>query len=140
MGVQVKVESHLKELFRELDRKESKALDALGMQGESNAKKEITSVGAVDTGRLRNSLTYIVDENKGEVKVGSFVSYAPYVEYGTGIYAEGGKGRQTPWVYQDEKGEWHRTHGQRATHFLRNAINNHLAEYKALIERILRGE
>lgn len=114
MPVQVKVESHLKELFREVEKKENICLDALGMLGEANAKKEITSLGAVDTGRLRNSLTYIAHEDKEEVEVGSFVSYAPYVEYGTEKMA--------------------------ARPFLRNAINNHLAEYKALIEKIMSGE
>ena len=114
MPVQVKVESHLKELFRELEKKENIALDALGMMGEANAKKEITSLGAVDTGRLRNSMTYITDESKEEVQIGSFVTYAPYVEYGTSKMT--------------------------ARPFLRNAINNHLAEYKALIEKIMSEE
>lgn len=33
------------------------------------------------------------------------LEYAPYVEYGTGIHAEGGKGRQdVPWVYVEGEG------------------------------------
>ena len=121
MPVQVKVESHLKELFRELDKKENICLDALGMMGEANAKKEITKLiydmpetDYKRTGRLRNSLTYIVHEDKEEVDVGSFVSYAPYVEFGT--------------------------ERMKARPYLRNAIANHLAEYKALIEKIMSEE
>lgn len=37
------------------------------------------------------------------VIVGTDVEYGGYQELGTGIYAEGGGGRPTPWVYQDEK-------------------------------------
>ena len=121
MPVQVKVESHLKELFREVEKKENICLDALGLMGEANAKKEITKLvydmpetDYKRTGRLRNSLTYVTNEDKEEVQIGSFVSYAPYVEYGT--------------------------ERMRARPFLRNAINNHLAEYKALIEKIMSGE
>lgn len=49
-------------------------------------------------GALRRSITSKVEDNQGVVFTPLF--YAPYVEYGTGIYAEDGKGRQNvPWVY-----------------------------------------
>lgn len=37
--------------------------------------------------------------------------YAPYVEYGTGIYAVNGKGRQEPWKYETPDGRWVTTKG-----------------------------
>ena len=66
----------------------------------------------VDTGELRNS---IVEETTGgggkyTSEIGPTVDYGIYVEMGTGIYAGG---RQTPWRYQDSKGQWHTTRGQR---------------------------
>jgi hypothetical protein len=72
------------------------------------------------------------------VAVGSNVEYAPYVEFGTGIYADEG-GRQTPWRYQDDKGVWHITHGQKPVHFLRDGIMNHLDEYGKIAEQALSG-
>lgn len=43
----------------------------------------------VDTGRLRGSISYSVEGE--ECYVGTNVNYAPYVEFGTGIYAETGE-------------------------------------------------
>lgn len=47
----------------------------------------------VETGTLRNSITHEVDGNVGTI--GTNLAYAPYVEFGTGIYATAGNGRQT---------------------------------------------
>ncbi|UTQ10089.1 hypothetical protein NMK97_03340 [Bacillus amyloliquefaciens] len=50
--------------------------------------------------------------------------YAVYVEYGTGIYAEEGGGRQTPWVYYDTKlNRWVVTRGMRAQPFWNPAVD-----------------
>lgn len=46
--------------------------------------KHIKANAPVDTGRLRNSFTMRMEGN--EVIISSNVEYAPYVEYGTGIY------------------------------------------------------
>jgi hypothetical protein len=60
---------------------------------ENDAKKRCP----VDTGQLRQSITHEVEGNTGVI--GTNVEYAPYVEYGTGIHAKDGNGRQTPWSY-----------------------------------------
>ena len=75
------------------------------------------------TGNLRASIGSRVENLRQEAFVGSPVEYAPYVEYGTGIHAEGGGGRKTPWVYQDWNGNWHYTHGQLPRPFMRNGID-----------------
>ena len=50
------------------------------------------------TGELRNSISSKVEGNTGIVFTP--LEYAPYVEYGTGLFAENGDGRQeVPWVY-----------------------------------------
>lgn len=85
-------------------------------------------------GALRNSITSTVEGDKGIVYTP--LEYAPYVEYGTGLFAEGGNGRKdVPWSYQDEKGEWHTTEGMQPHPFLRPALEENRAE----IVRLLKG-
>lgn len=84
----------------------------------------------VDSGQLRNSITHQVTGNIGYI--GTNVEYAPYVEFGTGIWAKDGKGRKTPWSYQDAKGEWHTTAGQHPNPFLERA----LMDNKEMIARL----
>ena len=67
---------------------------------EREAKIKAPKGGGDDGGgeNLRGSITSEYHGLTG--KVFSPLEYAPYVEYGTGKFAEGGKGRQeVPWVY-----------------------------------------
>lgn len=107
-----------------------RGLERCGMQGESYAKDLVP----VDTGNLRNSITHEVITSEPSVIIGTNNEYAAYVELGTGEYAEGGGGRPTPWVYQDDKGNWHHTHGQRAQPYLRPALADHKKTYKNILE------
>lgn len=110
-----------------------RALEKCGLTGEKYAK----ALCPVDTGELRNQITHQVQPTELAVYIGSPTEYAPYVELGTGKYYPGG--RQTPWVYQDAKGNWHLTHGQRAQPFLKPAIADHVTTYKGIIEGELKG-
>ena len=74
------------------------------------------------SGNLGGSLSYKVDRDEG--RAGTNVKYAPYVEFGTGKYAEKGDGRKTPWVFKDDKGKWWWTAGGRPRPFLRPALDN----------------
>ena len=76
---------------------------------------------AKDTHDMENSVKPHVIENKDLIvdEVGPEVSYAVYQEYGTGIYAESGKGRQTPWVYRRKDGTFVTTQGNRPHPFVR---------------------
>ena len=58
----------------------------------------------VDTGTLRRSITHeFIGDNT--IQVGTNLDYGPYVEYGTGLFAVMGNGRQdVPWRYQDADG------------------------------------
>lgn len=105
-----------------------KALERIGQQAEGYAK----DISPVDTGMLRNSITHAVDENRKEVFIGSNSEYAPYVEFGTGIYYPGG--RTTPWVYKDAKGAWHTTSGQQPQPFIKPAVADHEQTYRNIIE------
>lgn len=105
-----------------------RALERCGSQAEGYAK----DLAPVDTGNLRNSISHKVDEEEPAVYIGSNTSYAPYVELATGIYAEGG--RPTPWVYQDENGNWHWTRGNPAQPFLKPAVADHAKTYSNIIK------
>lgn len=111
-----------------------RGLEKCGLTAENYAKR----LCPVDTGNLRNSITHVVKDDEMAVYVGSNVEYAPYVELGTGVYADGG--RPTPWVFQDENGDWHRTNGQKAQPFLKPAATEHAAQYRAIIKSELSGD
>ena len=110
-----------------------RALERCGSQAEGYAKDLVP----VDTGRLRNSISHKVDDGEPAVYIGSNTSYAPYVELGAGIYADGG--RPTPWVYQDANGNWHWTRGNQAHPFLKPAVADHAQTYRNIIEDELKN-
>lgn len=89
----------------------------------------------VDSGQLRQSINHKVEDRTGQVSTN--VEYAPYVEIGTGIYSSEGGGRQTPWVYQDAKGQWHRTSGGKPQPFMKPALEQNTSkiidQFKGLI-------
>jgi HK97 gp10 family phage protein len=88
-------------------------------------------------GALRRSITSKV-ETIGETVQGVIftpLEYAPYVEYGTGLFAEKGGRKDVPWHYQDDKGEWHTTSGMKPQPYMRPA----LSENTETIKRILKG-
>ena len=136
----VKIENNTAEVLNELDRRTPVIMEAVGLQMEGNSISEITKMGAVDTGRLRNSITYATSEAQGQantqpaekeggkakaedyemrgkpeassVYIGTNVEYAPAIEYG----AKGRKGRP----------------------FLRNAVANYQDDYKDIIYKGLK--
>lgn len=91
----------------------ARALEAVGLQAENYA----SMLSPVDTGNLKNSINHQVQNSEEAVYVGTNVEYAPYQELGTRRMkaANGGKG------------------------FLRPAIQDHVREYKAMIEQVLRN-
>lgn len=105
-----------------------RALERCGSQAEGYAKDLVP----VDTGRLRNSISHKVDDAEKVVYIGTNVEYAPYVELGTGKYVQGG--RPTPWVYQDDNGNWHWTAGNPAQPFLKPAVADHPQTYSNIIK------
>lgn len=132
-------DDHSDEVLSALDAALARGLEKCGLVAEGYAKKLVNSPGKFGTGALRNSITHTVT-NSGEraAYVGTNSEYGVYVECGTGIYYPGG--RQTPWVYQDAKGDWHLTHGQRAKPFIKPAVAEHGEQYKRIIEAELKGK
>ena len=132
MGLEIKVTNNAKLTLNELKSACLRALERMGQKAEGYAIDLVPSPGKTGTGALKNSLTHKVVPSELTVYAGSNMSYAVYVECGTGKYYPGG--RDTPWVYQDAKGNWHLTHGQRAQPYLKPAIANHVGTYKNILE------
>lgn len=103
--------SHREECISAKDAAVAKALEMIGLQAERYAKQELTKKRAVDTGRLRNSVSHAV---KGDsAYIGTNVEYAPYIEFGTYRMAE--------------------------RPYLRPAAMDHSREYKQMVLDCLRG-
>lgn len=108
--IEVKVTSHADEAIKAKDEAVARALEKMGLVAERYAK----GYAPVDTGRLRNSITHEAAPDEGAVYIGTNVEYAPYQEFGTRY--------------------------QSGTPFLRPAVENHLDEYKAIVESELKSE
>lgn len=110
-----RVQKHLDNINLD-DKKLNQILSQACLIVENQARRD----APVDNGVLRNSIRSEVEGKQGIV--GTNIEYAPYVEFGTGLFAVNGDGRQTPWSYQDEMGEWHTTIGQHPQPFLGPAL------------------
>ena len=149
-------EDNREEILRDLELRITAGLEAAGQQAVSYAKNNITagtprnqSSWYTGKGTLRNSIAHTVRDNT--CYVGTNLEYAIYNEYGTGKYADGGKGRKGWWVFvpnSNVKGsnkgktytkeqaarivailqgkgiDAHMTEGIKPLHFLKNAIQN----------------
>jgi HK97 gp10 family phage protein len=85
-----------------------------------------------DTGELRRSISSKVEDGVGIVFTP--LEYAPYVEFGTGLFAENGGRTDVPWSYQDDSGEWHSTSGQKPQPFMRPALDENREEIIRIIK------
>lgn len=91
-----------------------------------------------DTGALRQSITSEVRDLEGVVFTPLF--YAPYVEYGTGLFAEQGGRTDVPWWYKDDKGEWHKTSGQHPQPFMRPALDENREQILRILKEALAND
>jgi len=168
MGIEVKLTDNTGLYLNALQSQIRAALEAVGQQAETHAKNNLTAAGKRNTGGLINSISHEVRMAEDAVYVGSNVEYATYVEYGTGIHGENGGTGSGWWVYVTGGGsgqnkvhgkryteqearqivailkskglDAHMTQGQKPTHFLKNAVQEHADEYKAITEMILQSD
>ena len=119
-----------------------RGLEAIGLLAETHAKKKCP----VDTGRLRNSITYAIagyathvqSYRRGNVAGGTSQKHTRY-EYGGGAM-EGEKdsavfiGSNVEYAPAVELG----ANGRPPAHFLQDAATNHSDEYKNLMEASMR--
>lgn len=83
-------------------------------------------------GDLRRSITSKVEGLEGIVYTP--LEYAPYVEYGTGLFAEKGGRQDVPWEYQDDEGNWHTTSGMPPSPYMRPALNENREQIIRIIK------
>ncbi len=139
----IKFTDNTPQLHEALDSWAERVLTLWGMKVQDYAQLLVPTGTADSTGiegyvggALKQSLTYALDLAKKTVTIGSNLFYSVYVELGTGIFAEKGNGRKTPWVWKDFNGKWHFTRGMKAANdgkgFLRPAVENHIDELREI--------
>ena len=102
--MKVDYKDNSKQVLSALEKGKRNALTAIGATAETHTKDNITADDLIDTGRLRNSISYTVDGESAYI--GTNVEYAPYLELGTKKIT--------------------------AHHYLKRAVTEHKDEYKKL--------
>lgn len=135
----IKFTDNTPQLHEALDSWAERVLTLWGMKVQDYAQLLVPTGTADSTGiegyvggALKQSLTYALDLAKKTVTIGSDLFYSVYVELGTGIFAEKGNGRPTPWVWKDFNGKWHFTRGMAPRPFLRPAVEEHIEELREI--------
>ena len=117
------------EALAALERAKARALEIIGGKIESYAK----GICPVDTGALRNSITHAVDGDT--VIAGSAILYAPYVELGTGReYSP-----PPQWMENNAPRGAGLIKGVKPRPYLRPAVENHVDEYKSIVDNELKN-
>lgn len=139
----IKFTDNTPQLHEALDSWAKRVLTLWGMTVQDYAQllvptgtEDSTGIEGYVGGALKQSLTFALDLAQKTVTIGSNLFYSVYVELGTGIFAEKGNGRKTPWVWKDFNGKWHFTRGMRAANegkgFLRPAVEEHIDELREI--------
>lgn len=143
MAGQVTFRDNTDEVIGLLQKAKHRGLEAIGLTAEGHAKKKCP----VDTGRLRNSITYAIagyathvqSYRRGNVAGGTLQKHTRY-EYGGGAM-EGEKdsavfiGSNVEYAPFVELG----ANGRPPAHFLQDAATGHTDEYKRLMEDSLKN-
>lgn len=152
MMADAQITDNTSEVLSAAERAVSRALEIIGGKAESYAKGLVAPKGPKGnpmnsdiTAQIRNSLTHKVDGDK--VAVGSNLDFAAYVELGTGNKYEpsadwietnvkkGPNSGLAKWFfYDEEQGRVRVGLPMAPTPFLRPAVENHIDEYKRVIE------
>ncbi|MGC6569700.1 HK97-gp10 family putative phage morphogenesis protein [Streptococcus sp. VTCC 12886] len=119
---------------RELERAAIRGLIKVAMLVESQAVLLVP----VNTGALRNSIGYKVNESELAAYIGTNCEYAIYVEFGTGEFAENGNGRKGGWVYKTPNGEVRFTYGMPSQPYLRPAFRQNQKAIRDILADCLR--
>lgn len=135
MADEVKFENHTLEVKAAMD----KAIIAFLHEASGELVSQTQRNTPVDTGQLKGSWDYKVNESKQESIIGSPLENAIWNEFGTGQYALKGDGRKTPWSYKDLKGKWHRTTGKRPRRSLQKAWDGTKGKIEKRLADILKG-
>lgn len=99
--------------------------------------RALAPVSTIDGGNLRRSIEVRYEKRGLRAVITVGAHYAIYVEMGTGIYAEEGNGRKTPWIYFNEKtGEYVFTRGMRPQKFFRPSYERALDHFQREMNKL----
>ena len=138
MAKNIEYRDNTEEVLKAMEAAIRRGNEAIGLAAEGHAKKKITQAGAVDTSRLRNSITYALAGEETHVK--SYKANKGGKDRETYTYDGNAPGKKGSGVYIGTNVEYapgielgtHRSAG--AVHFLQDAATNHSDEYKRLME------
>lgn len=144
----VKITNNKDQVIKEMETKIDKALEMIGLQAEGDAKLELeSSPRRVDTGLLRNSITYAVSGQQPHV--GSYSNDGKHDKTGepaeviTGQYSGTIGSEQDHEVYIGTNVEYgpeiHEGRpGLDPNRFLKNAVEKNVATFRRMIEETLK--
>lgn len=120
------------------DRALLRAVEAAALLVQNAAKQRVPK----RTRTLSRSITTEVTRQGDavEARIGPSVAYGRFVEYGTGIHAEGGNGRQTPWVFKGAGGKFYTTSGAKPRPYMRPALDENREKAIREIARVFRAQ
>lgn len=137
----IKIEDHTDDVMAEVQKRVKKALGLMGEVVEGYAKEDCP----VDTGLLRNSITYAISGEKPAMSTYHADKASPDGTYRVGRYTQTAGNANDPCVYVGtnveyapyvEFGEkYHHDVGK--VHFLRDAGQKHISELKEVAQAAL---
>ena len=132
----IKFTSNVNDILSALEKGKRNALTAIGSSAETHTKDNITADKLVDTGRLRNSITYATGDYLG---VGTYTDnkkkkYSDAKARNTPKDDEVGIGTNVEYAAYTELGTQHIA----AHHYLKRAVTEHKDEYKKLTAQAIK--
>lgn len=120
------------------------ALEEAALQFLHEASGELVSQTQrntpVDTGQLKGSWQYEVDDSGLKSTIGSPLENAIWNEFGTGEHALHGDGRKGGWSYKDNQGNWHHTTGKPPKRSFHSAFTTMKPKIIKRAEQVLKGK
>ena len=149
--ISVKITDNSEEIIKACESQVYEWLQAVGEDASGTASDKCP----VDTGRLKNSISWATARGSGgtespqgtpeakTVYIGTNVEYAPYHEFGSGEFAtKGSHAKRIPWGFEGKSAKWagwHSTSGVKARHFIQFGVSAHKSRYKTMLEEYLKG-
>lgn len=128
-------ESSIPKAKKNIKRNISTGMGAVSKKVLDDVRENLLRQNAKDTGQLLNS--YKIVQTEDGFEIGSDLDYSLYVEFGTGVYAEDGKGVTTPWAYKADDGTWRATNGMRPRPHIRPAFEDNAEEIEMMLAKEL---
>jgi HK97 gp10 family phage protein len=132
----IEIKDNTKAVLSALEKAKRNGLKAIGITAEAHAKKNTP----VDTGRLRNSITFAVSGESANIS-----SYSGDNGEEGGSYSGAAPNDKDKSVYIGTNVEYAQfvelgSRGRQGVHFLQKAATEHKGEYKKLLEDAMKSQ